>query len=116
MKHHNKNRKLGREKNGRHALVRSLARSLVRHERIETTAARAKELRPFIERLVTKGKEGTIAARRLVRARLDGDRETEKLFKTIAPRYQERNGGYTRILRTESKRGDGAETALIEFV
>ena len=117
MRHHTSKRILGRERNQRTALLRSLARSLVLHERIETTSAKAKELRPFIERLITKSKDDTLASRRLVSERLGGEKTaSEKLFKTIAPRYKDRAGGYTRILKTESRSNDGRETAYIEFV
>lgn len=117
MKHHKNKRTLGRETSQRTALLRSLAQALVVRGRIQTTFARAKELRPFIERLVTHARTGSIAARRTVTARLGGDvRTTTKLFKTIAPRYGERHGGYTRIVKTSPRKGDAAAMAIIEFV
>ncbi|OGG46906.1 50S ribosomal protein L17 [Candidatus Kaiserbacteria bacterium RIFCSPHIGHO2_01_FULL_49_13] len=117
MRHHKKIRKFGRERNERHALLRSLARSLIVHERIETTEARAKELRPMIERLLTRGKKGTLADRRLVSARLGGaPRETKKLFDTLAPKYKDRNGGYTRIIKIHGSSSDARKIAQISFV
>jgi large subunit ribosomal protein L17 len=98
-------------------LKRSLARSLILHERISTTEAKAKELRPFIERLVTHAKKDTVASRRLVMTRLGSQEATKKLFATIAPRYKERRGGYTRIIkRTKRGAGDASKLAYIAFV
>jgi len=117
MRHHNKQRKLGRVRNQRTALVRSLARSLILHGAIETTEARAKELRPFVEKLVTKGKRGTLVSQRLLAAELSNSREAiRKLVGVLAPRYQSRAGGYTRITKLPSKREDAAPMARIEFV
>ncbi len=116
MRHHNNVRKFGREKTQRHALMRSLARNLIRDSKIRTTAAKAKELRPFVEKLVTKAKLGTIASRRLVNARIQGAPETKKLFETLAPKYKSRNGGYTRIIKLPNREHDGSPMALIEFV
>ncbi len=117
MRHHNHNRKFGRPKNQRTALVRSLAISLVRHGRIETTLAKAKELRPYIEKIVTRSKKDTLAGRRIVASRL-GNQPTvsKKLFTDIGPKYKERAGGYTRILKLGSRKSDSAEMAIIEFV
>lgn len=116
MRHSNRNRKFGRETNVRRALIRSLATALIERGRIRTTEARAKELRPFVERLVTMSKKGTIAANRLVRARLGGAAPAEHLAKKIAPQYTERPGGYTRIVKIASKRADAAKMAVIEFI
>jgi large subunit ribosomal protein L17 len=117
MRHHNKNRKLGRKKSVREALLKSLAISLIRHERITTTEAKAKELRPFIEKLVTKAREATLAERRTIQATLmNQDPETKKLIEVIAPLYKERNGGYTRIMKLPRRQGDAAKMAIIEFV
>lgn len=117
MLHRNATTKLGRVRRQRLALMRSLARSLVIHEKIETTEAKAKALRPFIEKLVTKAKGDSLAAKRLVIARLGGsEREAMKLFKDIAPRYKDRNGGYTRISKIHTQKTDGRKVALIEFV
>jgi large subunit ribosomal protein L17 len=116
MRHHSNVRKFGREKTQRHALMRSLARNLIRDSRIKTTTAKAKELRPFVEKLVTRAKIGTIAGRRLVNARLQGEDETKKLFEVIAPKYKTRNGGYTRIIRMPNRDLDSSPMSLIEFV
>jgi len=116
MRHHSNVRKFGREKNQRHALMRSLARNLIRDTKIKTTAAKAKELRPYVEKLVTKAKTVTIASRRLVNSRLMGAVETKKLFDEIAPKYKERKGGYTRIVKLPARDLDGSPMALIEFV
>ena len=117
MRHHNKNKKFGRVRKQRTALMRSLARSLILHDRIQTTESKAKALRPFIEKLITKGKDGTLAARRLVLSRLGGsDIATTKIFDTLSPKYKERNGGYTRITKAGTRVGDAAKEAIIEFV
>jgi large subunit ribosomal protein L17 len=117
MRHHNTNRKFGRDKNQRHALLNSLAGNLIVREKIKTTEAKAKELRPFIEKLVTKAKKGDMATRRLVIAKLAGrEREVKKLFDTLAPKYTDRTGGYTRILKLGARKSDGAKMALVEFV
>lgn len=116
MRHHKKKRTLGRTKRGRTALLRSLARSLVMHEAIATTVAKAKELRPFIERLVTASKKNTLASRRIVSARLGSPEAVSKLHTTIAPRFASRAGGYTRIIKLGMVGKRVAESARIEFV
>ena len=116
MRHHSNVRKFGREKTQRHALMRSLARNLIRDTRIETTMAKAKELRPFVEKLVTKAKDGTVTSRRLIMTRIQGAPETKKLVDTLAPKYKARAGGYIRIVKMPSRDLDGAPMALIEFV
>jgi large subunit ribosomal protein L17 len=125
MRHNVAHRKLGRVTEHRIALLRNQAVALIRHERIETTIPKAKELRPFVERLITVAKRGTAAgdangkalhARRLVAAELADKAVVGKLFDTIAPRFAERPGGYIRILRVGTRRGDGAEVAQIELV
>lgn len=117
MKHHKSFRKFGREKNQRVAFVRGLLINLIRHGRIETTLARAKEIRPEVEKLVTLAKEDTVARRRLVASRLINQApETAKLFTEYAPKYKEVPGGYTRILKLPTRLSDGAEKAVIEFV
>jgi ribosomal protein L17 len=116
MRHHSNVRKFGRETNQRHALMRSLARNLIRDSRIKTTTAKAKELRPFIEKLVTRAKAGTIAGRRLVNSRIDSPAETKILFDTIAPKYKDRKGGYTRIIRMPNRELDASPMSIIEFV
>ena len=118
MKHHKAGRKLGRVSGQRTALLRSLAISLIKHGKIKTTEAKAKELRPFIEKLVTKAIKGDLASRRIVLANLGsgGDLVTKKLFEVIAPGYKERNGGYTRIVKLTHRSGDASSIAQIEFV
>jgi len=125
MRHRVAHRKLGRVTEHRIAMLRNQAQALLRHERIETTVPRAKELRPFVERIITIAKRGlaagtgdgrTLHARRLV-ARDIADREVvTKLFDSLAPRFAERPGGYTRLLRLGYRRGDSAEVAQIELV
>jgi len=117
MRHGNKNRTLGRPTRQKTALMRGLAVSLIEHGQIKTTEAKAKELRPFAERLVTYGKEGSIAARRKAATALGEPKNNiiKKLFEEIAPTYKDRNGGYTRIIkmgRTEA----GRDEAVIEYV
>ena len=125
MRHRVAHRKLGRVTEHRLALLRNQAQELLRHERIKTTVPKAKELRPFVERLITVAKRGiadgaeggrVLHARRLVARHLaDGD-VARKLFETIAPRFASRPGGYTRLLRAGRRRGDDAEIAQIELV
>ena len=125
MRHNLAYRKLGRVSEHRTALLRNQAMALIRHERIETTMPKAKELRPFVERLITIAKRGvasgeeggqSLHARRLVLAELPDKAVVGKLFEAIAPRYAERPGGYTRILRVGFRRGDSAEVAQVELV
>ncbi len=117
MRHHRKKRKFGRKANVRRGFIRSLAVALIQHERITTTEARAKELRPYIEKLITKAKKKDVAARRFITSRL-GNQETlaNKLVDEIAPRYLERQGGYTRVLKLPQRSGDASPMAIIEFV
>jgi large subunit ribosomal protein L17 len=115
MRHHYKGRKLGRTRNQRGALLKSLMRSLIVHERISTTEAKAKEMRPMIEKLVTRAKSDTVANRRLIASRIGDDAATKKLFGAIAPRYKGRAGGYVRIVK-RAPRADGRRTAYIAFV
>jgi large subunit ribosomal protein L17 len=125
MRHRVSHRKLGRVTEHRIALLRNQAEALIRHERIETTMPKAKELRPFVERLITLAKRGIAAgesngkslhARRLVLRDLQDRDVVGKLFDTIAPRFETRPGGYTRILRLGYRRGDSAEVAQIELI
>lgn len=116
MRHHSSTRKFGREKNQRHALMQSLARNLIRDMKIKTTTAKAKELRPFVEKLVTKAKTNSVASRRLISSKIHGAPETKKLVDTIAPKYADRNGGYTRITRLPRRELDGSPMSIIEFV
>ena len=125
MRHNLAHRKLGRVTEHRLALLRNQAIALLRHERIETTMPKAKELRPFVERLITIAKRGVAAgeangkalhARRMVMAEIPDKAVVGKLFETLAPRFAERPGGYTRILRVGFRRGDSAEVAQVELV
>jgi large subunit ribosomal protein L17 len=123
MRHNVAHRKLGRVTEHRLALLRNQAIALLRHERIETTVPKAKELRPFVERLITIAKRGVAAdaskalhARRLVLAEIPDKDIVGKLFDDLAPRFAERPGGYTRILRVGFRRGDSAEVAQVELV
>ncbi len=116
MRHRIKGRKLSRTASHRKAVLRNMVTSLFEHERIETTTAKAKELRPYAERLITLAKRGDLHARRLA-ARKIADRDVlGKLFHDIGPRFADRPGGYTRILKLGTRRGDAAEMALIELV
>jgi large subunit ribosomal protein L17 len=116
MKHGGKIKKFHRETDQRRALMRSLARALILHESITTTEAKAKALRPFIEPLVTRAKDNTLANRRLVESRLGKSDVASKLFNTIAPRYMDRTGGYTRVVKVAPKAGRGKREAVIAFV
>lgn len=115
MRKRKKGRKFGRVKEQREALMKSLASSLILHKKINTTEAKAKELRRFVEPLVTKAKTGDLHRRRLVRKYLS-NQTTKKLFDEIAPSYKERAGGYTRITKLPPRVSDGARMAVIEFV
>jgi len=116
MRHAMRGRKLGRTTAHRWALFRNQLQSLVKHERITTTLPKAKELRPIFEKAVTQGKRGTLHARRRVRRWIPDRHLVQKLFDDIAPRFADRNGGYTRILKLGPRQGDGAEMAIIELV
>jgi large subunit ribosomal protein L17 len=117
MKHGNKNRTFGRVRSQRTALMRGLAVSLIRDGKIKTTEAKAKELRPFIERVVTYGKKNTVAARRIVASRLGepSDAVIKKVFEVIAPKFATRPGGYTRVVKA-GRTLAGRDEAVIEFV
>ncbi len=117
MLHHNKVKKFGRKKNARNAFIKGLASALIINGKIETTIARAKAIRPFVERLVSYGKENTLSSRRLALAKLyNHEIEVNKIFREIAPRYKEVNGGYTRVIKLNPRLSDAAEMAIIEFV
>lgn len=116
MRHRMGGRQLGRNSSHRKALFRTLVTSVLDKERIETTIAKAKEIRPMVERMITFGKRGDLAARRIAAAFISRNDVVKKLFDTIAPRFKDRNGGYTRIIRTRTRIGDGAEMALIELL
>lgn len=115
MRHGNVNRKFGRKTNQRKALLKSLGYSLVIKGKIKTTEAKAKEVRPFVEKLVTLGKKNTIASRRELEARI-GKTAAKKIATNLSPEYKERKGGYTRITKMVRRSSDGAPMAVIEFV
>jgi len=116
MQHNRAGRKLGRTTAHRKALFRNQLSSLITHERIQTTLPKAKDLRPLIEKMVTLGKRGGLHARRLVLKTIPEAPTVKKLFEEIAPRFQSRAGGYTRILKLGRRPGDGAEMAILEFI
>ncbi len=117
MRHHNNVRKFGREKNARTALVKGLATSLITHGRILTTEAKAKEIRPTVEKMITKAKTPTLAHRRNLLAGLyNNEFVVSKLIDDIAPKYSERPGGYTRITKLVSRKSDGSPMAVIELL
>jgi len=116
MRHGMNGRKLNRTSSHRRALFANMAAALIKHEQIETTLPKAKDLRPIVERLVTLGKRGGLHARRQVLSYLGDRDQTEKLFATLAPRYAERKGGYLRVLKSGHRYGDAAPMAIIEFV
>ncbi|HOJ50012.1 MAG TPA: 50S ribosomal protein L17 [Spirochaetota bacterium] len=116
MRHLNKLKKLGRPREDRKALIRNLAKSLIKHEKIITSDAKAKVLRSFIERLITKAKVDNISNRRLVFSRLGSKEAVKKVFEDLALRYKNRNGGYVRIYKLYNRRGDSALMSMIEFV
>lgn len=116
MRHHKKGRKLNRTASHRRAMLRNMAASLFRHGKIETTTAKAKELRPYAERLITLARRGDLHARRLAEARLRQRDALGVLFDEIGPRFKDRPGGYTRILKLGTRKGDAAEMAVIQLV
>lgn len=116
MRHHNANRKFGRETDGRRALLRSLAEGLLEHGKITTTEAKAKELRPFIEKLITKARTPSVGTRRLLSSRLGTQARMESLIAAVAKKYQEQAGGYTRIIKIPKRISDGSPMAIIELL
>ena len=116
MRHQMAHRKLGRRPSHRRALLRNLAATLIEHGHLRTTLAKAKEVRPFVERLVTLGRRSDLAARRRALQILPRKAVVRHLFSEVGPRFQERPGGYTRILQLGPRQGDGAPMARIEFV
>ena len=116
MRHKSGGRKLQRTSAHRTALFRNMSASLIKHEQITTTVAKAKELRPYIEKLVTLAKRGGLANRRLAMSRLMDDTQLVKLFDILAERYKDRNGGYTRVIKAGIRASDAAPMAVIEFV
>jgi large subunit ribosomal protein L17 len=116
MRHRKAGRQLGRNSTHRRALFRSLVTSLIEHERIETTEAKAKEIRSIADQMISLGKQKTLSARRRVVAFLQSPWVAKKLFDEVAPRFESRNGGYTRLIKTRSRVGDGAPMVLVELV
>jgi large subunit ribosomal protein L17 len=116
MRHRVGGRKLQRTSAHRLALFRNMSAALIKHEQITTTVAKAKELRPYVEKLVTLAKKGGLSNRRLAHARLLDDAQLAKLFDVIASRYADRNGGYTRVIKTGPRLSDASPMAIIEFV
>jgi large subunit ribosomal protein L17 len=116
MRHAMRNRKLGRTSSHRQAMFRNQLTSLIEHGRIKTTLAKAKELRPIAERMITRGREDTVQARRLVGRWVQSKTVLRKLFEDVAPRFSDRPGGYTRILKLGPRTGDAAEMAFLELV
>jgi large subunit ribosomal protein L17 len=116
MRHKHGYRKLGRTSSHRKALFKNLSIALIKHGRIETTLPKAKELRGYIEKLITKAKVGDFNSHRVVFAALQDKESTKKLVEEVAPKYKDRNGGYTRVIKTRTRRGDAAPMAIIELV
>ncbi len=115
MNHSKLGRKFGRVKKVRDGLIKSLARSLIVNEKIKTTDAKAREIRPIVEKMVTLGKKGTLASRRELVARV-GSEGADKVMKVLAPKYAGRSGGYTRITKLPARLSDGSLMAIVEFV
>ena len=115
MKHQRTGRKLGRERDQRKALLNSLMGSLVQHGKIKTTEAKAREIRPRVEKMVTRARHDTVANRRILSRSLPPV-SVKKIMSEIGPRYAERKGGYTRVIKLGQRRGDGSPMAIIEFV
>jgi large subunit ribosomal protein L17 len=116
MRHAKSGKKLGRDASHRRALYANLAGSLITHGRIETTEAKAKAVKPYAEKLITLGRRGDLHARRLAMAELRSNDVVHKLFSEVAPRFTERPGGYTRIVKLGPRQGDAASMALLELV
>ena len=116
MRHGNRGRKLNRTSSHRRAMFANMAASLIRHEQIVTTLPKAKDLRSVVEKLVTLAKRGDLHARRMAASRLRDEAMTKKLFEVLGPRYAERQGGYTRVLKAGFRYGDNAPLAVIELV
>ncbi len=116
MRHGKSGRKLGVKTQHRHAMFANMAAALIKHEQIETTLPKAKELRGVVEKLITLGKKGGLSNRRLAQSRLRDEKMVKKLFDVLGKRYQDRNGGYTRVLKAGFRYGDNAPVAIIELV
>ena len=116
MRHKLGGRKLNRTSSHRKALFRNMAAALIKHEQIKTTLPKAKELRPYLEKLITLAKRGGLSNRRLAMSRLGDEAQLKKLFEVLAERYSDREGGYTRVLRAGVRAGDAVQMAIIELV
>jgi len=116
MRHQKNKKTLDRNRDQRRALLKNLMLSLVKAEKIKTTVAKAKFLRPKIEKIITLGKKNNLASRRRLISVFQDEKIAKKILEEITPRYKERKGGYTRIIKTGSRKSDGAEMAIIEFV
>ncbi|MBO9510268.1 50S ribosomal protein L17 [Erythrobacter sp. A6_0] len=116
MRHGIRQRKLGRKSGHRTALFRNMSAALIKHEQILTTAPKAKELRPYIEKLITLAKRGGLSNRRLAMSRLGDETQLKKLFDVLAERFADREGGYTRVIKAGYRGSDAAQMAIIEFV
>ena len=116
MKHNIKNKKLNKTSSHRKAMFMNMSNALIKHEQITTTLAKAKELRRFVEKIVTLGKKGDLLSRRKAVSILQDQKMSKKVFDLLAKRYEKRNGGYTRIIKLGNRFGDNAPTAVIEFV
>ena len=116
MKHNIKNKKLNKSSSHRKAMFMNMSNALIKHEQITTTLAKAKELKRFVEKIVTLGKKGDLISRRKTISTLQDNKMTRKVFDILADRYKDRSGGYTRIIKLGNRFGDNAPTAVIEFV
>ncbi len=116
MKHNITHRKLNRTSSHRKALLMNLSNALIKHEQITTTLPKAKELKPFVEKIITLGKKGDLQSKRKAIAILQDEKMTKKIFDTFADRYKDRNGGYTRIIKLRNRYGDNAPIAVIELI
>ena len=116
MRHGNAHRKLGRTTSHRLAMFRNMSASLIKHEQITTTLPKAREIRPYMEKLITLAKHGGLSNRRLAHARLGDDAQLVKLFDTLAARYADRQGGYVRIVKAGIRRSDATPMAIVELV
>ncbi|WP_127143367.1 50S ribosomal protein L17 [Pelagibacterium montanilacus] len=116
MRHGKSGRKLNRTSSHRKAMFKNMSAALIKHEQIVTTLPKAKELRPIVEKLITLGKRGDLHARRQAISKVGDEAMVKKLFEVLGPRYQDRNGGYTRVLKAGFRHGDNAPVGIIEFV
>lgn len=116
MRHRNVNKILDRKVGPRHALLRGLVTSLILYEKIKTTDGKARVIRPAIERIITKGKANNLAARRYLIKQVYGENAVKKVLEVLSPRYQERKGGYVRVIKLSPRLGDGAKMVRVEFV